>query len=133
MKNFQMTQTVFHRFTLLLAVIILMPSSINAAYWRTTQWLVQCVEPVDCEPANLVFAEQLSKASVWLRDLDFEEAASFNNLDLGDDSLKHWIASISDSRVDQEEHSLAGCEMKTILIWVMQVNLMMTLFLLWLI
>ena len=86
---------------LLLLIIALISSNSYAGRWLTTDWVVECIDPVNCEPANEVLASQLKKGSVWLKGLGFEGPASFSNLELGEPELTHWIANISDEKVSQ--------------------------------
>lgn len=47
---------------LLLLIIALISSNSYAGRWLTTDWVVECIDPVNCEPANEVLASQLKKA-----------------------------------------------------------------------
>jgi hypothetical protein len=111
MRDRQAIMRFLHILTFTLSTVALfMPLTSNASDWRSTRWVVECIDPPDCEPANQIIAEQLSRASEWLEGLGFEEPAAFSNLDLNpnDQNLEYWIANISDSDVAKKGLDLLG-------------------------
>jgi len=109
MKKQPTIQSVILSVSLLLSLLaVINPGTSEAKQWLTTEWKVLCVDPVDCEPANHVMAEQLIKASQWLEGLGFEAPSSYSNLELGDAEFKYYVAKISDAKVAERKHLVTG-------------------------
>lgn len=109
MKSERAKSAIFNSLILMLGIPgMLLTASAIAQEWGTTDWVVECIDPTDCEPANEIYARQLTAASEWLSSLGFEEPISFNNLVLGESELRHWIANVSDAHVEQQGQDLAG-------------------------
>jgi len=100
--NTKLSQPIRQSMIIILIALSLMVSvNSTARMWITTKWVVECIDPVDCEPANEILAAQLIKGSEWLKSLGFEGPASMSNLDLGHEELDYWIANVSDEQVAQ--------------------------------
>lgn len=108
---------------IILSFALLTTFSSQSGRWLTTDWVVECIDPPDCEPAKSVLTNQLKKGSEWLKEIGFEGPASFSNLELGETELTHWIANISDERVAQLGADFTGLyDVQEELIWLTSID-----------